>query len=61
MENLSFTFTIKNPSEFLVEQRAKSNEQRADSKKQRAKTKQQRAMSKNFHLVKHLRWTILRK
>ena len=38
MENLLFTFTKKNPSEFLVEQRVKSNEQRAKSNKQRAKS-----------------------
>ena len=39
MENLLFTFTKKNPLEFLVEQRAKSNEQQAKSKEQRAASK----------------------
>ena len=43
MENLLFTFTKKNPSEFLVEQRVKSNEQRAKSNEQRAKRNEQRA------------------
>ena len=43
VENLLFTFTKKNPSEFLVEQRAKSNEQRA-------KSNEQRATSEKFHL-----------
>ena len=46
MENLLFTFTKKNPSEFLVEQRVKSNEQRAKSNEQRAKSNEQRATSK---------------
>ena len=40
-----FTLTKKNPSEFLVEQRAKSNEQRAKSNEQRAKSNKQRAKS----------------
>ena len=40
MESFLFTFTQKNPSEFLVKQRAKSNEQRAKSNEQRAKTNQ---------------------
>ena len=40
-----FTFTKKNPLEFLVEQRAKSNEQRAKSNEQRAKNNEQRAKS----------------
>ena len=40
-----FTFTIKNFSEFLVEQRAKSNKQRAKSNEQRAKSNEQRAKS----------------
>ena len=35
----------KKPSEFLVEQRAKSNEQRAKSNEQRAKSNKQRAKS----------------
>ena len=43
MENLLFTFTKKNPSEFLVEQRVKSNEQRA-------KSNEQRATNEKFHL-----------
>ena len=58
MENLLFTFTKKNPSEFLVEQRAKSKEERAKSKEQRAKSKEQRpksneqrATSEKFHLL----------
>ena len=45
MGNLLFTFTKKNPSEFLVEQRAKSNKQRAQSNKQQAKSNEQRAKS----------------
>ena len=56
----------KNPSEFFVEQQAKSNEQgaksksneqrgksneqRAKSKGQRAKSNEQRAKSKKFHI-----------
>ena len=46
-----------NPSEFLVEQQAKSNEQRATSNEhrrktneQQAKTNKQQATSKKFHL-----------
>ena len=51
MENFLFTFTQKkNPSEFLVEQRVKSNEQRAKTDEQRAKTNEQRATSEKFHL-----------
>ena len=45
MENFLFTFTQKIPSEFLAEQRAKSNEQRAKGNEQRAKTNEQRAKS----------------
>ena len=47
----------KNPSEFLVEQRVKSNEQRAKSNEQRAKSNEQqvksneqRTTNKEFHL-----------
>ena len=36
MESLLFTFTKKNLSEFIVEQRAKSNKQRAKSNNQQA-------------------------
>ena len=36
------TFTKKNPSEFLLAQRLKSNEQRAKSNEQRAKSNEQR-------------------
>ena len=43
MENVLFTFTQKNSSEFLVEQRAKTNEQRAKTNGQRAKNNKQRA------------------
>ena len=43
MENVLFTFTKKDPSEFLVEQRVKSNEQRVKSNEQRAKSNEQRA------------------
>ena len=57
MENLLFTLTKKSPSEFLVEQRAKSNEQQAKSNEQRPRSNEQRvksneqqATSKNFHL-----------
>ena len=50
MENLLFTFTKKNSSEFLVEQRAKSNEQQAKNNEQRAKSNEQRATSEKFHL-----------
>ena len=50
MENLLFTFTKKNPPEFLVEQRAKSNEQKVTSNEQRGKSNEQRA--KKFHLIK---------
>ena len=60
MENLLFTFTKKNPSEFLVEQRvksneqlAKSNEQLAKSNEQRAKSNEQRATSEKSHLQKN--------
>ena len=49
----------KNPSEFLVEQRAKSNEQRvksngqrAKSNGQRAKSNEQRVTSEKFHLCR---------
>ena len=46
MENLLFTFTKKkNLSEFIVEQRVKSNEQRIKSNEQRAKNNDQRAKS----------------
>ena len=62
-----FTFTQKNPPEFLVKHRAKFNEQRAESNERgakgneqrgkanekRAKTKEQRATSKKFHLNKN--------
>ena len=66
MENLLFTFTQKkNSSEFLVEQRAKSNKQRAKineqraesneqpakSNEQRAKSSEQRATGEKFHLI----------
>ena len=53
MENLLFTFTKKNPSEFLVEQRVKSNEQRVKSNEQRAKSNEQQAKSneQKFHLL----------
>ena len=44
MENLFLLLLKKNPSEFLVEQRAKSNEQRAESR-------EQRAMREKFHLI----------
>ena len=40
-----FTFTQKNPSEFLVEQRVKSNEKWAQSNEQRVKSNEQRAES----------------
>ena len=60
MENLLFTFTQKkNPSEFLVEQRVKSNEQRAKSNEQQAKSNEQRATSKKFHLIINLSVLIL--
>ena len=64
MENLLFTFTKKNPPEFLVEQRAKSNEEKVTSNEQRGKSNEQRAKSfeqkvtsneqraKKFHLIK---------
>ena len=42
----------KNPSEFLVEQRAKSNEQRVKSNGQRAKSNEQRVTSEKFHLCR---------
>ena len=45
MENLLFTLTKKNPSDFLVEQRAKTNEQQAKSNEQRAKSNEQQAKS----------------
>ena len=46
MGNFLFTFIQKKyTSNFLVEQRVKSNEQRAKSSEQRAKTNQQRAKS----------------
>ena len=51
MENFLFTFTQKNPSEFLVEQRAKDNEQRAKTNEQRAKSNEQRAKSSAFKIV----------
>ena len=57
MENLVFTFTKKNPSEFFFEERVKSNEQRTKSNKQRVKSNEQRAKSnelratsEKFHL-----------
>ena len=58
MENLLFTFTKKkNLSEFIVEQRVKSNEQRIKNNEQRAKNNEQRAKSnelqatsEKFHL-----------
>ena len=37
MDNLLFTFTQKNISEFLAEQQVKRNEQRAKRNEQRAK------------------------
>ena len=40
-----FTFTQKNLSELLVEQRVKSNEQRAKSNEHRAKSNEQQAES----------------
>ena len=43
MDNLLFTFTQKNISEFLVEQQVKRNEQRAKNNEQRAKRNEQRA------------------
>ena len=46
MENFLFTFTKKNPSEFLVEGQAKSNEQREKNNKQQAKSNEQRAKKK---------------
>ena len=46
MENLLFTFTKKNLSEFLLEQQAESNKQRAKSNEQRAKSNEQRIKSK---------------
>ena len=45
MENLLFTLK-KNPSEFLVEQRVKSNEQRAKSSEQRTESNEQKVTSK---------------
>ena len=45
MENLSFTFIKKNPSEFFVEQRVKRNEQNVTSNEQKVTRKKQRAMS----------------
>ena len=52
-----YFYSIKNPSEFLVEQRAKCNEQQVKSNKQGAKTNEQQAKSneqrttsKKFHL-----------
>ena len=46
MENFSFYFySKKNPSELLVEQRAKLKEQRAKSNEQRAKSNEHRAKS----------------
>ena len=44
MDKFLFTFTKKNPSEFLVEQQVKTN-------KQRKKTNERRATSKKFHLI----------
>ena len=50
MENLLFTFTQKkDPSEFLIEQRVKSNKQRAKNNEQRAKSDEQRATSEKFY------------
>ena len=43
-----FTFTKKNPSEFLVEQRAKSNEQRTKNNEQKVTSNEQRAKSFTF-------------
>ena len=68
-----FTFTQKNPSEFLVEQwvksnkkrvksseqRAKINEQRAESNKQRAKTNKQRAKTNEQQAKSNEQWLIL--
>ena len=46
MENFFvYFYSKKNPSEFLVEQRLKSNEQRAKSNEQRLKSNEQRAKS----------------
>ena len=46
MENIFAYFDSKKiPSEFLVEQRVKSNEQRAKSNEQRAKSNEQRVKS----------------
>ena len=46
MENLLFTLTKKrNSSEFLVEQRVKSNKQRTKSNEQQTKSNEQRAKS----------------
>ena len=44
MENFLFNFTQKKPSEFLIEQRAKTTEQRV-------KSNEQRATSEKFHLL----------
>ena len=38
-----YFYSNKNPSEFLVEQRAKSNDQRAKTNERRAKNNEQRA------------------
>ena len=46
MENLLFTFTKNNSSEFLVEQRVKSKGQQAKSNEQRAKSNEQPARSR---------------
>ena len=47
MENLLCTFTQKKyPSEFLVEQRGKSNEQQAKSNEQEVTSNEQKVTSK---------------
>ena len=45
MEKLLFTFTKKDPSEFIVEQRAKSNEQKLTSNWQKVTNNEQKVTS----------------